>query len=68
MSSFGTHLIAFLAGALVAALYGNYHLDRREAAAFDRGRTNGFESAAFAQAKKDSARAKRAAATRRAKS
>jgi hypothetical protein len=68
MHPFATHLIAFLIGAIAAALYGNYHLDRCEVAAFERGRVNGLESAAFAQAKKDSARAKRSAATRRAKS
>jgi hypothetical protein len=67
MHPFATHLITFLIGGIVAVLYANYHVERRETAAHNRGYFLGAEAAQRMQAEKDSERAKKAAQTRRSK-
>ena len=61
MHPFATHLITFLIGGIVSALYAKHHVERREIAAFAEGRKLEQD----AQALKDSDRAKKAARTRK---
>jgi regulator of protease activity HflC (stomatin/prohibitin superfamily) len=63
MHPFATHLITFLIGGIVAVLYSNHTADERAIDAFEDGRQ--FER--DKQAEKDSARATKAAQTRRSK-
>jgi hypothetical protein len=67
MHPFAVGLICFLAGALLAALYANMHMERREVAAFEDGKKLGHAEAVVAQQDKDRARAQKAAQTRRNK-
>lgn len=66
---FATGLICFLAGAVCAALYANHHLDKRERESYYhgycRGHSVGYDGALEQQREKDSARAQKAARTRR---
>jgi hypothetical protein len=63
MHPFAVGLICFLAGALAGILFANHYAKGREIAAFAEGR----QLEKDAQALRDSARAQKAAATRRRK-